>query len=109
MRGDVILKKKSFFKSALTLLLTFTLVFSSFSVVFVNAGNSAPVVLTKNNVYEWPTVSGELWFGQYPQEELTQTGGIVTTDGTADGEVIPGRFEIFKLPQPPSADIIPLE
>ncbi len=97
------MKKKSFFKSALTLLLTFTLVFSSFSVVFVNAGNSAPVVLTKNNVYEWPTVSGELWFGQYPHEELTLSGGIVTTDGTADGEVIPGRFEIFKLPQPPSA------
>ena len=51
-----------------------------------------PVSLSEANVAVWPTIEGELYWGQKLSDGFTVSGGVVTVDGTADGEVIPGRF-----------------
>lgn len=69
----------------------FTLLIATLSLSFAFAVE--PVVLTEANVLEWPTTTGEVYYGQKISEYITLSGGIVTTDGTAEGEVIPGHFE----------------
>lgn len=54
-------------------------------------------VLTVNNVVEWPTVEYKNTDGLYYYEQpiddgLVLNGGVVTTDGTATGTVIAGKF-----------------
>ena len=56
------------------------------------------VALTEANVLEWPTVEyknadGKYYYEQPIEEGLALTGGVVTTDGTANGTVIEGKFE----------------
>ena len=50
---------------------------------------SDPVTLTSSNVTAWPTVSGEIYYGQKINEGVTLSGGEVQYEGT----VIPGHFE----------------
>ena len=54
-----------------------------------------PTPLSKNNVVEWPTTSGEMYFDQIIGDYITLVGGVVTSDGTAEGEVIPGKWEFI--------------
>ncbi len=54
---------------------------------------AADVQLTENNIVEYPTIEGEIYFTQKVGDCLTLTGGKVTTDCTAEGEEIPGHFE----------------
>ncbi len=56
------------------------------------------VALTEANVVEWPTVGyknadGKYYYEQPIEDGLTLTGGVVTTDGTANGTVIEGEFQ----------------
>ncbi len=56
------------------------------------------VALTTANVVEWPTVKyknadGMYYYEQPIEDGLELTGGVVTTDGTANGTVIEGEFQ----------------
>ena len=65
------------------------------SVVPMYASAADPVALTEANVVTWPTIEGEIYFGQKLNDGFTVVGGTVTTDGTAEGTVIPGKFEFI--------------
>ncbi len=62
------------------------------------------VALTKDNIVEYPTVSGEIYFTQKIGDYLTLAGGKVTTDGTAEGTVVPGHFEFIDPEFVPTSD-----
>ncbi len=56
------------------------------------------VALTEANVVEWPTVEyknadGKYYYEQPIEDGLTLNGGVVTTDGTANGTVVEGEFQ----------------
>lgn len=53
------------------------------------------VSLTEANVVSWPTIEGEIFFGQRFGDGLSLSGGVVTTDGTEAGTVIDGKFEFI--------------
>lgn len=55
------------------------------------------VALTTDNVVTWPTTSGEIWFGQKLSDGITlnSENALVTSDGTATGTVIPGKWEFI--------------
>lgn len=61
-----------------------------------------PVTLSRLNVYQWPEIEGEMTCGQLTSEAVTIVKqGIMTTDGTADGEVIPGTFAVWDISEKP--------
>lgn len=65
------------------------------SVVPMYASAADPIALTEANVVTWPTIEGEIYWGQKLSDGFTVVGGVVTADGTADGTVIPGKFEFI--------------
>ncbi|MBR3869065.1 MAG: hypothetical protein IKM66_07100 [Clostridia bacterium] len=70
------------------------LMIMSFTSLFASAEG---VVLTADNVVEWPTVEYKNTDGLYYYEQpiddgLVLNGGVVTSDGTAEGTVIAGKF-----------------
>ncbi len=65
------------------------------SVVPMYASAADPIQLTEANVVTWPTIEGEIYWGQKLSDGFTVVGGVVTADGTADGTVIPGKFEFI--------------
>lgn len=70
---------------ALSVLLALIMVSVSVPIAFA----ADPVTLTSSNVTAWPTVSGEIYYGQKINEGVTLSGGEVQYEGT----VIPGHFE----------------
>ncbi len=52
-----------------------------------------PIVLTEANIAVWPTCEGEIYFGQKVSDGIILSGGVVTSDGTESGTIIPGKFE----------------
>lgn len=64
------------------------------SVVPIYASAEA-VALTTDNVVVWPTTSGEIYFGQKLSDGITlnSENALVTSDGTENGTVIPGKWE----------------
>ena len=79
-------KKMSYRVTSLLMALMFIIGTAPFSFA------AEPVSLSEANVAVWPTIEGELYWGQKLSDGFTVSGGVVTVDGTADGEVIPGRF-----------------
>ena len=56
--------------------------------------NAAEIsVLTSENVAVWPVADKEIYYGQKAKDEITLVGGLVTSDGTENGEVIAGSWE----------------
>lgn len=72
---------------------TMSLLFIALSFPFAFAAE--PVILSESNVVTWPTIEGEIYFGQKLSDGFTVSGGLVTIDGTAEGTVIPGKFEFI--------------
>lgn len=52
-------------------------------------------VLSETNIVEYPVANGEIWFGQKVSAGIILSGGVVTTDGTTAGTIIPGHFEFI--------------
>ncbi len=92
-KGDV-----NYMKKTLSLILAVLMIVATMPVALA----AEPIVLTEANVVEWPTATGELWYGQKASEAVTVSGGIVTTDGTPNGTVIPGEFVIYDTPALPT-------
>ncbi len=55
----------------------------------------SPVQLTVDNVVEYPTAEGEMYYTQKVGDYITLSGGKVTADGTAEGEEVVGHFEFI--------------
>lgn len=79
--------KKTIRVPSKVLSLFMTFLFVATAVPFAYAAD--PVTLTSSNVTVWPTVSGEIYYGQKINEGITLSGGEVQYEGT----VIPGHFE----------------
>ncbi|MBQ4349096.1 MAG: hypothetical protein IJC79_05710 [Clostridia bacterium] len=62
------------------------------SVVPMYASAAEPIALTEANVTVWPTVSGEIYYGQKINEGITLSGGEIQYEGT----VVPGHFEFVE-------------
>ena len=91
---------KKTFSRALSVILAVVMLAVSVPVAFA----AESIALTESNVLEWPTVlyknengefvtEGSMHYGQKMLDCLALTGGVVTTDGTKDGEKIEGKFE----------------
>lgn len=63
------------------------------------------VALTTDNVVVWPTTSGEIFFGQKLSDGITlnSENALVTSDGTENGTVIPGKWEFIDTEFVPTA------
>ena len=63
------------------------------------------VALTTDNVVVWPTTSGEIFFGQKLSDGITlnSENTLVTSDGTENGTVIPGKWEFIDTEFVPTA------
>lgn len=63
------------------------------------------VALTTYNVVVWPTTSGEIFFGQKLSDGITlnSENALVTSDGTENGTVIPGKWEFIDTEFVPTA------
>ncbi len=63
------------------------------------------VALTTDNVVTWPTTSGEIYFGQKLSDGITlnSENALVTSDGTENGTVIPGKWEFIDTEFAPTA------
>ncbi len=85
-------------KKLLSLLLALMMMLS---VVPMYASAADPIALTEANVVTWPTIEGEIYWGQKLSDGFTVVGGVVTADGT----VIPGKFEFINSEYVPIADI----
>ena len=96
---------KNLFKKIVSFV--FALLIATLSLPFAFAAES--IALTESNVLEWPTVlyknengeyvaDGSMYYGQKIMDYLALSGGVVTTDGTKDGEIIEGIFE-FDFPE----------
>lgn len=74
------------------------------SVVPFHASAEA-VALTTDNVVTWPTTSGEIYFGQKLSDGITlnSENALVTSDGTENGTVIPGKWEFIDTEFAPTA------
>ncbi len=75
-------------KKSLAVLLA-VLMLASFTPLFASAAD--PIALTEANVTVWPTVSGEIYYGQKINEGITLSGGEVQYNGT----VVAGHFEFI--------------
>lgn len=64
---------------------------------------AGPIELTEANVSEWPVANGEIWYGQKISDGITLSGGVVTSDGTSNGTVIPGKFEFVNIDYKPTS------
>ena len=77
----------------------FIVCFSLFMIVLsiapAFAEEGVPIKLTQKNILEYPTTTGEMYFDEIINEHITLVGGVVTTDGTAEGEVIPGKWDFI--------------
>ncbi len=74
------------------------------SVVPMYASAADPIALTEANVVTWPTIEGEMYYGQKLSEgSLTIQGGTVTIDGTTEGTPVEGYFEFVDLEYRPTA------
>ncbi len=84
-KGDV-----NYMKKTLSLFLAVLMILATMPVAFA----AEPIQLSEANVVEWPTISGNMFYGQTLAEgDITIEGGKVTLDGTAEGAVIDGAFE----------------
>lgn len=75
------------------------------SVVPMYASAADPITLTEANVTVWPTVSGEIYYGQKINEGITLSGGEVQYDGT----VVAGHFEFIDPDARPSLGVASLK
>lgn len=73
------------------ILLTFLFIALSIPFAFATEQTS----LSETNVVSWPTIEGEIYWGQKLSDGFTISGGLVTIDGTSEGTVIPGKFEFI--------------
>lgn len=90
---------KKTFNRALSVILA-VLMFASVMPMAFAAG---PIELTEANVSEWPVANGEIWYGQKISDGITLSGGVVTSDGTSNGTVIPGKFEFVNIDYKPTS------
>lgn len=74
-------------RQILSLLICVTLVLLFASVAFA----AEPISLTENNVTVWPTVNGEISYGQKLSDGISLSGGEVQYNGT----VVDGHFEFI--------------
>ena len=65
------------------------------SVVPMYASAAEPIALTEANVVTWPTIEGEIYFGQKLSDGFTLSGGLVTSTGDENGSAITGKFEFI--------------
>ena len=72
-------------KKLLSLLLALMMMLS----VVPMYASAAQIALKATHVTEWPTASGEMYYGQIIGEHITLSGGKVVYDG----EEVPGHFE----------------
>lgn len=79
--------KKSVGMPSKALSLFMAVLFVALTIPFAYAAE--PVTLTESNVTVWPTVSGEINYGQKINEGITLSGGEIQYEGT----VVPGHFE----------------
>ena len=81
-------------KKLLSLLLALIMMLS---VVPMYASAADPIALTEANVVTWPTTSGEIYFGQKLSDGITlnSENALVTSDGTATGTAISGKWEFI--------------
>lgn len=89
-KGFCFMSKKSKMKHArqiLSLFICVTLVLLFASVAFA----AEPISLTENNVTVWPTVNGEISYGQKLSDGISLSGGEVQYNGT----VVDGHFEFI--------------
>ena len=86
----MIIKSKN--KCAVSTLLLVIFLCSMFSMFAFAAETTA---LSETNIVEYPVANGEIWFGQKVSAGITLSGGVVTTDGTTEGTIIPGHFEFI--------------
>lgn len=77
-------------KKLLSLLLALMMMLS---VVPMYASAADQIALTVANVVTWPTADKEIYYGQTAKKEITLVGGVVTADGTENGEIIQGSWE----------------
>ncbi len=80
---------KKTFNRALSVILAVVMLAMAMPVAF----GAEPIVLTEANIAVWPTYEGEIYFGQKLSDGMSVVGGTVTSDGTSEGAVIPGKFE----------------
>lgn len=69
------------------------LLFVVMSIPFAFAAE--PITLTEANVVTWPTIEGEIYFGQKLSDGFTLSGGLVTSTGDENGSAITGKFEFI--------------
>lgn len=82
--------KKKYSMRFLSIILSLCLLGGVLSAV----ANAAEIsVLTSENVAVWPVADKEIYYGQKAKDEITLVGGLVTSDGTENGEVIAGSWE----------------
>lgn len=86
---------------ALSVLLALIMVSVSVPIAFA----ATPISLKATNVTVWPTVSGEIYYGQKINEGVTLSGGEVQYEGT----VIPGHFEFLDPDARPSLGVASLK
>ncbi|MBQ4644494.1 MAG: hypothetical protein IJB72_01890 [Clostridia bacterium] len=79
-------------KKLLSLLLALMMMLS---VVPMYASAAEPIALTEANVVTWPTIEGEIYFGQKLSDGFTLSGGLVTSTGDENGSAITGKFEFI--------------
>ena len=83
--------QKKMSKRVLSFLMAF--LFIALSAPFVFAAE--PIQLTEANVVTWPTIEGELYYGQKLSDGFTLSGGLVTTTGDETGTPVSGTFEFI--------------
>ncbi len=83
-------KSNKALKNICAVFLVMSLMVLSFIPAFAE---EAQITLSETNIVTYPTIEGEIYFTQKVGDCLTLSGGKVTTDGSAEGEEIPGHFE----------------
>lgn len=83
--------QKKMSKRVLSFFMAF--LFIALSAPFVFAAE--PIQLTEVNVVTWPTIEGELYYGQKLSDGFTLSGGLVTTTGDETGTPVSGTFEFI--------------
>ena len=82
---------KKTFSRALSVLMAVVMLAVSVPVAFA----ADPIQLTEVNVVTWPTIEGELYYGQKLSDGFTLSGGLVTTTGDETGTPVSGTFEFI--------------
>ncbi len=92
-------KSNKALKNICAVFLVMSLMVLSFIPAFAEA---EPMPLSEENVVEYPTATGEIYYTQKIGDCLTLEGGKVTVDGTAEGEEIAGHWEFVNPEEVPA-------